>query len=141
MYIGVSSTNLNLRWLFTNQKKTAVYHVSLGDLTDSLLAAYTTHKAREHASLDMKAADMFIKDPKQRTVTFNLEALLTVPQCESKSLFYKRKLNLMNLTMYNNDARVECYLCRVSTGQEKHEKQENSEKFCIRARKLRKARK
>ena len=44
-------------------------------------------------------------------VTFDLQQVLTAPQLEVISLFYKRKLNCYNLTVYNlATAEVKCYM-------------------------------
>ena len=70
-----------------------------------------------------------VNDPGSRLLRWRLK----LEEYEYEVQYKKGSLNI------NADALSRIY--RVSTGQEKQEKQENSEKFCIRARKLRKARK
>lgn len=86
----------------------SVYH-SAHDKS-SLEEEWQAHKNREKASMSMKQED---KDRCQsengetfRAISFDLQALLSVPYSNDSQLYYRRKLNVYNFTIFdchNND--------------------------------------
>lgn len=70
---------------------------------DTLANEYTEHKQRETDSMEMKKIDKqkAILDHGHtfRAITFDLQAILSVPFAGDNQLYYKRKLNVYNFTI------------------------------------------
>lgn len=79
-------------------------------IDDALSQKYHKHKEREQASLALKKATMNSPDVTKRTITFDLEAILMVPQASNSELFYKRKISIYNFTIYDSLSNGFCYM-------------------------------
>lgn len=66
---------------------------------------YEQHKQREKTSMDMKKADKMkaiVDNGKTfRSITFDLQGILTLPYAGDNQLYYKRKFNIYNFTIFD----------------------------------------
>ena len=95
-----------------------------GSVSSTFEAQYRAHKNRKKESLEMKMEDMTNSAAGARTITFDLEAILYIPQAQNSELFYKRKLHVYNLTIYDCLSAGHCYMW-----DETHGREANSEVF------------
>lgn len=65
---------------------------------------YTKHKLREKQSLTMKEEDKTraLTDKTFRSITFDLQAILQCPYAAENQLYYTRKLNVYNFTIFDS---------------------------------------
>lgn len=77
---------------------------------------YHAHKQRENDSLVMKNVDMQNCAANQRTITFDMQANICLPFAGDAQIYYKRKLNVLNFTIYDNNADGFCYLFDEANG-------------------------
>ncbi|RZF48681.1 hypothetical protein LSTR_LSTR015116 [Laodelphax striatellus] len=75
---------------------------------------WDAHKRRERESMEMKKEDKekCIADGSTfRAITFDLQALLCVPYASDSQLYYKRKLNVHNFTIFDShNSDGHCYV-------------------------------
>ena len=69
-----------------------------GLLTDHLEASYSMHRAEKDAMREARQQDR--DDKTNLVVSFDLENVITCPKAETSCFFYKRKLNVYNLTAH-----------------------------------------
>lgn len=88
---------------------------------ETLTNEYNEHKQRETDSMEMKKNDKqkAILDHGKtfRAITFDLQAILSVPYAGDSQLYYKRKLNVYNFTIFdafNKDGH--CYVWDECSG-------------------------
>lgn len=77
------------------------------------------HDKRKKESLEMKANDMKIAstdEENRRTISFDLQAVLSVPYTGDAQIFYRRKLSLYNFTIYECTGEGYCYLWDETQG-------------------------
>ena len=92
--------------MFNQRKK-------LGEATNEDQIEHNAHLERKDDARCQKEQDKqrAVSDPKYHTVTFDLQAVLTTPCSRVSQLYYKRKLQCYNLTVYSlSDKKVACYL-------------------------------
>ncbi|XP_072377503.1 uncharacterized protein [Diabrotica undecimpunctata] len=81
---------------------------SNSDKTEQMKAEWTAHKDREKSAMDMKTADKTkaIKDSEQtfRSVSFDLQSVLSTPHAAESQIYYKRKLTY-NFTLFENHSK------------------------------------
>lgn len=74
---------------------------------------YKKHKQREYASLSMRDEDKkrASSDCTFRAISFDLQAILQLPYAAENQLYYVRKLNVYNFTIYDSsDKSGHCFL-------------------------------
>lgn len=79
----------------------------------NLEESWKEHVRRKTEASEMKKEDMDKgkSDPENiRTITFDLQAILTLPFAGDCQIFYKRKLSLFNFTIYDSKKDGYCYL-------------------------------
>jgi hypothetical protein len=71
---------------------------------EKFVLEYQNHKDREHAALKMRDEDknQAREDTSFRTITFDLQAILNLPYAAENQLYYVRKLNCYNFTIYDS---------------------------------------
>lgn len=90
----------------------------------SLKDEWEGHKKREKDAMDMKASDkQRAKEDKGirfRTISFDLQAILSVPFSGDNQIYYRRKLNVYNFTIFEgHDSNGDCFVwdeCAGSKG-------------------------
>ena len=80
---------------------------------------HALHKRRELEALQSKEADKKIAktDKGFRAITFDMQSILSIPHAGDAQIFYKRKLNVYNITIFeghNSDAH--CFLWDETNG-------------------------
>lgn len=73
--------------------------IDKADLEDG----WQLHKKREKEAMDMKDEDKkrSLQDPTYRAISFDLEAILSVPFSADTQIYYKRKLSVFNFTIFD----------------------------------------
>lgn len=82
------------------------------DKTD-LEESWQMHKRREREAMEMKDADKkkALEDPTYRAISFDLEAILSVPFSADCQIYYKRKLSVFNFTIFDSfDHSGHCFI-------------------------------
>lgn len=90
-----------------------------GSLSDEFKQQYQDHinrkiRAREEKQFDK---DFAKKNPKYHTVTFDLQSVLQIPCSNVSQVYYKRKLNCYNLSVYSlADTKATCFMWNETEG-------------------------
>lgn len=86
-----------------DQCSTCNLYYSATDKTD-LEESWQLHKKKEKEAMEMKEADKkrSSEDPTYRAISFDLEAILSVPFSADCQIYYKRKLSVFNFTIFDS---------------------------------------
>lgn len=88
---------------------------ALNQITEQIQTDWENHKRREKESLEMKKEDKIRaldnKGEHFRSISFDLQAILTTPHAGDSQIYYKRKLSVYNFTIYeHHSADGYCYV-------------------------------
>ena len=125
-FVYRSEFNRNYNFSFHVPKKDQCqtctrYHVAEEDnnMTVSLKESYDAHQQRKERAREEKNKDKIRanSDPSFHVATFDLEAVLTTPCTMVSQLYYKRKLCVYNLSVYDlKTKRGSCYVWNETNG-------------------------
>lgn len=79
---------------------------------------FQNHFRRKSEAMKMKEEDMKkgVLETSQITITFDLQAVLSIPFAGDSQIYYRRKLNVYNFTIYDSDKNGYCYLWDETNG-------------------------
>ncbi len=95
------------------------YSKAKGDAKEDLKEEHNSHSLRKGLCREAKMADLLAARENEGvcTVLFDLESILQLPSGDVNQLYYMRKLNRFNLTIYNLETKEAwCYLWNETEG-------------------------